>query len=290
MGLNELSDMSFKEFLKLHSPFEDEKFEFKSDELDLPKIIYSNFDFTGLKIPEQFDWRDKIKMTSVKNQGNCGSCYAFTAVAAIESFIYRKTGKTVELSVQEVIDCAKNHQAYGINGCNGGPTITGIKYFIDHGLSYAIDYPLTGTEGPCRKNETLERYQANFTKLITSYFVFDFDEPSENLLVKQLFLYGPTVVSIDHLHESFMRYSSGIYYEPKCTKDYKRTSHSVLLVGYGSENGNDYWIAKNSMGKSWGENGYFRIARNKNNHCLIAFYAYSIYKEDDCKNCNEWSW
>jgi C1A family cysteine protease len=95
---------------------------------------------------------------------------------------------------------------------------------------------------------------------------------------KSLVKHGPLIISIDHLNESFMRYKSGIYYEPNCTE---QNSHAVLLVGYGSENGNDYWIVKNSFGKLWGENGFFRIARNKKNHCSIATDVYFFDTENE---------
>lgn len=278
LGLNDLSDISFQEFRNVQSP-EDYK-DIKANEsssFDVSKIIVSDFEEEKIKVPKQFDWRDHIKMASVKNQKSCGSCYAFAVVGAIESFISMETGYLVELSVQEIIDCAKLYSGY-IKGCKGGSELAVLRYIMDHGLSYEKDYPFTEKEGLCRKNETHERYQANFTNLIT---VRGNDEES---LVKQLLLYGPTLISIDHLHESFMRYSKGIYYEPDCSSDYEETSHTALLVGYGSENGKDYWIVRNSFGKSWGEEGYFRIARNKNNHCLIASFAFSLYAHENTIN------
>lgn len=273
MGINNLSDMSFKEFRKMQSPDENEFVVITENKIfNQPEIKYSSFKDDDIVIPKQFDWRDHIKMTSVKNQRNCGSCYAFAVVGAIESLIYRETRNAVELSAQEIIDCAKIYHAY-VNGCNGGSELAALGYILDNGLSYEKDYPFTGKEGTCRKNETLNRYHANFTELITT------KGTNEDSLIKQLILYGPAIVSIDHLHESFMRYSKGIYYEPDCSTDYEKTSHTVLLVGYGSENGENYWIVRNSYGESWGENGYFRIARNKNNHCLLASFSFSIYTD-----------
>lgn len=276
MGINKFSDVSFDEFLQVQSPDfnipskEDESWKF----LGSPyfNTEHSDFEMSSAEIPNNFDWRDHIKMTSVKDQKNCGSCYAFATLGAIESLIYRQTRQVVDLSEQEIIDCGRG---YYIAGCNGGSEAGAIEYISQNGLSYEHEYPYTGERGPCRRNETTDRYQATFTKLLTPI-----KPNSETTLMRQLLLYGPVIISIDHLHESFMRYSSGIYYESNCKTSGDKSSHIVMLTGYGSEKGQDYWIIKNSFGQRWGEKGYFRLARNRNNHCLIATEPFSLDTND----------
>lgn len=131
------------------------------------------------------------------------------------------------------------------------------------GISEEKNYPYEAKEGTCRRDK--------FPKIdIDLKGIKTFDIEDEDILKRALFTFGPIAVIIDNLHDSFFRYASGIYYEPECNNS-EAYSHAVVIVGYGNENGKDYWTIKNSWGK-WGENGYMRLSRNQNNHCKIASF------------------
>ncbi|XP_070505065.1 digestive cysteine proteinase 1-like [Chironomus tepperi] len=262
MGINQFSDMTYAEFLKINT-------ELASTEQYIKKnynatvvhdISSASTNYTS------FDWRERGAVTSVKNQGDCGCCYAFAAISALESNIFLKTGKLLDLSEQEIVDCA---HGYFTAGCYGGYEIGALNYIQNNGeISIEADYPYVASQEKCKRSVK------NISKVSVS--IKQFLQPpkeDEHELTRALIAYGPIMVSIDHLHESFMRYSSGIYYEPDCKK---QNSHAALLIGFGSEGGEDYWIVKNSFGEKWGEKGYFRIARNRKNNCEIASEAYII--------------
>jgi cathepsin L len=200
-------------------------------------------------LPESFDWRDHGIVSNVKNQGDCGSCYAQHTLDALGLHMMHGTGKYYDFSVQEIVDCAKTH---GTNGCDGGVAL-GVYSYIKKkgGLSLKENYPYTGMQGVCNEN---------VARMNVSIKVWDDEVDSDADLMKILVSKGPLYVGIDSVHESLLRYSSGIYDDS--TIACGRITHALLLVGYGTEHNVDYWILKNSYSESWGENGYLRMARS----------------------------
>jgi histolysain len=210
-------------------------------------------------IPDSVDWRAQGKVTSIKDQAQCGSCYAFSSIASIESnyLIAGNTKFTVnnlDLSEQQVVDCSTKN-----NGCNGGSLLYVMQYVKKEGLMQEKDYSYTGTVGTCKYDET--------KVVIANSGETTIQQRSEKDLTEAL-ASNVVAVAIDASHASFQLYKSGIYDEPKCKE--LILDHGVTAVGYGSENGQDYYIVKNSWGTSWGEDGYIRMSRNKNNQCGIA--------------------
>jgi C1A family cysteine protease len=254
-------DISFEELYKHNYMDEDEFYDIAEfDDFEEPKNFLFDEESFKEAPDDSFDWRDHGVNTSIKNQGLCGACYAYASLEAIESQIFLKTGKSLEFSRQEIVSCSKNH---GTNGCNGGIVI-GVFSFINQmgGLTLQKDFE---DKAQCDENE--HRYKFTISEIGEL-------KDDEELLKKVLYNEGPLVVAIDSLNESFFRYSSGIYFEENCTKSNRLPAHIMLLVGYGrTKDGTEFWIAKNSYGKLWGESGYMRIARNKNNHCKIASYG-----------------
>ncbi|XP_069047746.1 digestive cysteine proteinase 2 [Lepisosteus oculatus] len=207
------------------------------------------------------DYRTMGYVTRVKDQGFCGSCWAFSTTGAIEGQLFKRTGQLVSLSEQNLLDCSRS---YGTYGCNGAWMANAYDYVVKHGLQSEATYPYTSLDNqPCSYDKRKSVVKIKDYKFIPA--------GDEQALADAVATIGPITVAVDADNPSFMFYNSGIYEEPNC--DANNLSHAVLLVGYGSEGGKDYWIIKNSWGTGWGENGYMRMIRNNNNACGISSYA-----------------
>lgn len=218
----------------------------------------------NVRVPTKVDWREPVNtyVTPVKDQGHCGSCWAFSSTGALEGQHSKKAGKLVSLSEQNLVDCSG---PYGNQGCNGGLMDQAFTYIKEnHGVDTEKSYPYEGKDGRCRfKKPNVGADDAGFV---------DVDSKNETALEIAVATVGPVSVAIDASHESFQMYGGGVYFEPQC--DPENLDHGVLVVGYGvSEQGEEYWIVKNSWGAGWGEKGYIRMAKNKKNHCGIATAA-----------------
>jgi cathepsin L len=210
-------------------------------------------------VAEQMDWRTKGAVTPVKNQGQCGSCYAFSVTGALEGQHFIKNGKLVSMSEQQILDCLSE------GGCNGGNKDSVFTYIARNGgIDSESFYPYKarkGTKCLFDKNQVVatDKGYRSLAKGETNL---------QNAVAKV----GPISVSI-YVANSFFHYADGVYDEPNCHEP--DHNHAVLVVGYGTLNGHDYWLVKNSWGTNWGVQGYIRMARNKNNQCSIA--SYGIY-------------
>lgn len=177
----------------------------------------------------------------------------------MEAQFQRKTGKLVSLSEQNLVDCIQGAK------CKGNWMDVAFEY-AKNGIDTEADYPYDGTNGvggECRRDSFMS-YGS-----VASYW--DIPYGDEELLKNAVGLYGPVAVALDASLDSFGHYGGGIYHDDNCQTN--NPVHAVLVVGYGTENGEDYWIVKNSWDTWWGEDGYIRIRRNANNHCGIASYA-----------------
>ncbi|NXO14535.1 CATS protein, partial [Oriolus oriolus] len=211
-------------------------------------------------IPEALDWRDKGCVTPVKNQGACGSCWAFSAVGALEAQVKLKTGNLVSLSAQNLVDCSG---MYGNKGCAGGFMTEAFQYIIDNGgIESEESYPYTAQNGTCH-------YNASARAASCSGFL-QLPEGDEGALRDAVATVGPVAVAIDATRPSFFLYHSGVYDDPQCSQ---KVNHGVLVVGYGSLDNKEYWLVKNSWGVHFGDAGYIRMIRNASNRCGIASYA-----------------
>lgn len=237
MSVNEFTDLTSDEFKTTHFCYNEKKSILKKNKYS--KLI-KDFD-----IPTEIDWSNVGAVTPVKDQGQCGSCWAFSTTGSVESAYYLKTGKLVSLSEQQLVDCSGSYQN---QGCNGGLMDYGFQYIKDKGICLEKDYKYTATDGTCKKCKSVTK--------INSYV--DVTPNSESELQKAVAL-QPVSVAIEADTSVFQFYSSGVIDSTSCGTN---LDHGVLVVGYGTLNGKDYWKVKNSWGSSWGNNGYVLIGRN----------------------------
>jgi cathepsin L len=208
--------------------------------------------------PDSFDWRDSGVVQVVKDQGSCTSGWAFAAAASAESvFAIFWGGAPSNLSEQNLIDCTMD-----CGGCVGGHVTKASSRVIDlqNGNFTTEDaYPYVGVDQDCYWGPAM----AGGAWLDGYVVPWSLEDGMRGMIQE----YGPLASAIDASHASFQLYSGGVYDEPDCSSD--TFTHYVLNLGWGSDNGNDYWICKNSFGTGWGEKGYIRMSRNKDNQCGI---------------------
>ncbi|KAH9712070.1 putative cysteine protease RD21B [Citrus sinensis] len=201
----------------------------------------------GDELPESVDWREKGAVNPVKDQGSCGSCWAFSTVAAVEGINKIVTGELISLSEQELVDCDRKNNA----GCNGGLMDYAFQFIIQNGgMDSEQDYPYLGAENKCDPS----RRNAKVVSIDGYEDVSPFDEMS----LKKAVAHQPVSVAIEAGGRAFQHYESGVF-TGECGS---ALDHGVVAVGYGTENGVDYWLVRNSWGSDWGENGYVKLQRN----------------------------
>jgi len=218
--------------------------------------------------PDTKDWREDGAVTNVKDQANCGSCYAFSAVGNMEGAWFVAHNELVSMSEQQIVDCERDCMIYPgtteevcDEGCDGGLMPNVYTYGIRVGLVSEEEYPYKGVEQTCKMDSKTPKY--HFSK-------WTWIDDNEDALVAGLNDNGPLSVGVDATYWSF--YSGGIY-DNSCSTTTQ--NHGVLLVGYGVQAGTQYWIVKNSWGEDWGENGYIRLIRGKNK-CGIQNFVSTI--------------
>jgi cathepsin F len=237
--------------------------------------------------PAEWDWTKQGKVTPVKNQGQCGSCWTFSTTGSIESAWAIKSGKApVGLSEQEIVDCSHgcaDEPPYGKvcnQGCNGGWPWSAMTDIISWpGLATESAYPYTATTGVCHKTQAMDSSPIkNYTCL--SGTGAKGDGPANEADMKNfLYTHGPLSIALDA--SPLMFYHSGVIAPPtSCSQ--ARLDHALLITGYGTYQSSgqqkDYWLVKNSWGASWGAAGYFKIFRGANMCGIAAAVSHPIAK------------
>jgi len=198
-------------------------------------------------IPTSVDWREKGAVTGVKNQGQCGSCWAFSAVASTEAAHFYKTGSLVSLSEEELVDCGSST---GNEGCEGGLMDDAFQWIMNNGgIASEASYPYIGTDGnPC---------QSSTQKNVATISGYKDVTQNSNSALLQAAAAQVVSVAVEADQAVFQFYSSGVLNDPSCGTN---LDHGVTLVGYNNAGSNPYWIVKNSWGSDWGLSGYLYIA------------------------------
>jgi len=237
MGVNQFADLTpaeFKAYLGLRPR-------------DNSYLRSKNVEVLAAGPANDVDWVSKGAVTAVKDQAQCGSCWAFSTTGAVEGAVQVATGRLTSVSEQQLVDCAGSS---GNQGCNGGLMDDAFNWIVSHkGIGSESSYPYTARDGTCQNVPTVST--------ISGYK--DVQQGSEDALMTALQM-RPVSIAIEADQSSFQMYKSGIFKGPCGTQ----LDHGVLLVGSGSEGGVNYWKVKNSWGASWGDNGFIRIIRGSN--------------------------
>lgn len=248
MGVNQFTDMLATEFRTIMLSNLN-----TSDFTSSIEYIYSP---ANDEIPSVVDWRNEGAVTPVKNQGRCGSCWAFSAAGALEGQHFIQTKQLIPLSEQNLLDCSSR---YNNHGCGGGWPVAALMYVRDNrGMDNDRAYPYEGHVGRCRFRR--DSVSATVTQVMQV-------RQDEGALANAVAERGPVSVAVDATY--FQHYRGGVYTH-RCRQ---QANHAMLVVGYGYDHrGGDFWLIKNSWG-GWGEQGYMRLARNQGNLCHVASYA-----------------
>jgi C1A family cysteine protease len=193
--------------------------------------------------PDSVDWRDQGAVNGIKNQGQCGSCWAFSATCAIEGHQQIQNGYLFSLAEQQLVDCDKVS-----HGCEGGLQRLAFNYVEAHTQTLEADYPYVGKDGTCKDKSVTGGVK------VATYSSVTPQSPSQLMAA---IAKGPTSVTVEADTMPFQGYKSGIMNDPECGT---QLDHAITAVGYGSEGGQDYYIVRNSWGAGWGEGGYIKMA------------------------------
>ncbi|XP_070970469.1 digestive cysteine proteinase 1 [Oncorhynchus clarkii lewisi] len=248
LAVNSLSDLSMSELSAMRGRNGGNR---PNNGLPFPMHLY-----TGVQVPDQLDWRLYGAVTPVKDQAICGSCWSFATTGAVEGALFLKSGSLQVLSQQMLVDCS---WGFGNNGCDGGEEWRAYEWIMKHGgIATTETYgSYMGMNGLCHLNTS------QLTARVQSYT--NVTSGDAEALKVALFKHGPVAVSIDAGHRSFVFYSHGVYYEPKCGNTTDSLDHAVLAVGYGVMEAEPYWLVKNSWSTYWGNDGYILMSMKDNN-------------------------
>ena len=253
--LNEFADLTPAEF--------NERNGYVPSAVATAAAAMSTHQMSGKALNASVDWRAHGLVSEVKNQGACGSCWAFSTVVSIEGQHAKRTGQLVSLSEQNLVDCVKGEKLPGDDstccmGCKGGLMNDAFQYLIDHqkgGIDTEASYGYTGRGGTCSFDASDDGSK------ITGWTAIP--PGDEDALLDAVATVGPVSIGVD-ASIGWQLYFGGIMHPTLCSSNPKKMDHGVAIVGYGTEKGKDYWIIRNSWGSSWGEHGYSRIVRGQN--------------------------
>ncbi|CAD5232628.1 unnamed protein product [Bursaphelenchus xylophilus] len=265
-GVTKFSDLSAQEFVNKHTGIKGVSHVQKLHSTSKPAKIRAKRQNTP-----DFDWRDHEGVTSIKDQGDCGCCYAFAAVAAIESQHKLQTFEELDLSEEQMVACTYQNQNYdNNNGCDGGSSPGVLRYAIDHGITSEAEWGYT--LGETDDNSAIPQCESKTPAINSVTSQSQLPSGDEDNMASVIASSGPIITYLDS--RPLQDYEEDILDAEEPAGGWE-INHAVLTVGYGTENGTNYWIMKNQWGEEFGESGFFRVVRGTNN-MLVGDYSYQV--------------
>ena len=240
LGHNQFSDWTHEEYRSLLGLREG---------LQQENVVVFNAD----ALPESVNWVEAGAVTGVKNQGSCGSCWSFSTTGAMEGAHYVATGELLSFSEQQLVDCATGR--YLNMGCNGGNPLWAYRYLKSHFAELESEYPYTSGNGDDSTDCLYDSHSKTAVEVQASASVTSEDRDQMKAALAQ----QPLAVLVEADKMAFQTYRSGVLTGDACGT---QLDHAVLAVGYGTEDGQDYWLVKNSWDTTWGDNGYIKLGMN----------------------------
>jgi len=262
LGLGAFADLTTEEFASVYTMSRPERpgMLLWGGAPDLGVHEYSN-----VSLPSSVDWVVKGAVTSVKNQQpSCGSCWSFAATGALEGAWQIATGQLISLSEQEFIDCSFS---FGNRGCDGGSPAWAFTYAKQAPMCTEASYAYKAKVGSCHVDTCAVGIVQKGVR------GFKMVKPGDESALMEAVMKGPVAIAVQANKRVFQLYKSGVLSD-QCGE---KVDHGVLLVGYGTDSGQDYFRVKNSWGDRWGENGYVRIARGKQGNGECGILVQSFY-------------
>ena len=241
------TESSFKLGHNLFSDFTDHERSKMTGALKYNHVATGTMEVPNGGLPSTWDWRDKGAVTPVKNQAQCGSCWAFSAAGALEGANQITTGTLTSFSEQQQVSC--NSECYG---CGGGWSYKAFDFWQTNSAYTEDAYPYTSGAGDSGTCDVSQRTSADVKTMGHFMVMSDMVDQMKAAVVQQ-----PVSVSIEADRSVFQQYTSGVFSSADCGTN---TDHATLVVGYGTDAYGEHWIMKNSWGTSWGEDGYMRLA------------------------------
>lgn len=258
-GINKFSAMTATEKKKFHGRSKNHaRLQGKEGTLKGAKKLPADFTIKPVDtLPDSVDWRDSGIVTSVKDQGHCGSCWAFASTAVIESHVAKASGLLFDLSVEQMAMCAPNpNSCGGTGGCEGSTAELAFEYVTGStGLLQEYQYAYSSYYG----EDFTCTWPSDESAVATIDGYVQLPENNYEALMNAIATVGPVAVSVDA--SVWHAYEGGVY--DGCNQENPDIDHAVTLVGYGEEDGQKYWLVRNSWSPAWGEKGYIKIARSE---------------------------
>ncbi|XP_036375314.1 cathepsin L1-like [Megalops cyprinoides] len=258
MGMNQFGDLTTSEFVEVTRA----SLEARTPRSNSLMLSASELRQEAQKLNiRSIDYRSMGYITPVEDQGFCGSCWAYSATGALEAQWMKKTGELIPLSKQQLVDCST---PTGNKACIGGRPSLAYMYIMQNGgIQTEASYPYVMEERSCAANRSENAVSVKDWKYVPP--------GDEQAFEDALVTIGPIAVVIDTTTRNFQFYRKGVFYDPKCS--IWKQAHAVVLIGFGTEGSEEFWTIKNSWGIYWGEEGYMRLAKNRQRHCGISQYG-----------------